>query len=186
MSNYFNHDGDISVAGDAANVSATAASVASLLPILAEATGAIGPYAVARGTTSTVAITSGANDLSAMFPVGQRVQTNTIGVIDDELQVLSVAYVNPTTTVTMTTAGVTAGIDGMRLRLTPKRVLVSATDTTATYIKFGQSTVSVSAVNGTGITRFGSPMIFTVSGQTHIAVIQAAATSVVSVTPLND
>jgi len=181
----FNHDGDIRVAGDSVNISSTASSVATALPLIAGATGSIGPYAVARASTSTVDITSGDVDLSAMFQIGQRVQTNTDGVIDDEHIVLSVAYGAPTTTVTVVGTGVTASINGMRLRLTPKRVLVTCSEALPTYIKFGRSNAVVTVANGVSISRFIS-LIFVVSADTHIAVIDAAATSVVSVTPLND
>lgn len=187
-------DNDIDIGGDSILIAATAGSTRAELPLL-DVLIPFQQYTVSRTTASTVRIASGTKDLTERFPVGTKIQTSTAGVATDDLEVQSVAFSAVGTTVTMTTPGVTAAIDGIALRKRPKRVLVTLADVVgveSTYIKFGQSTVSVSAANGTGMTRF-TPQIFTVSGQTHIAVIQvlipsAVGTeiSLVSVTPLNE
>ncbi len=75
-------------------------------------------FPVARISATTIDITSGTNDLSALFNTGRRIKTTTAGSDTDEIEVLSVAYSNPTTTVTIYSGQgdtVTAGIDGLLL-----------------------------------------------------------------------
>ncbi len=75
-------------------------------------------FPVAKASDTTIDITSGTNDLTALFNTGRRIKTTDGGVDTDEVEVLSVAYSNPTTTVTIYSAGgdtVTADIDGLLL-----------------------------------------------------------------------
>ncbi len=75
-------------------------------------------FPVAKASDTTIDITSGTNDLSSLFNTGRRIKTTTAGVDTDEIEVLSVAYANPTTTVTIYSAQgdtVTAAIDGLLL-----------------------------------------------------------------------
>ena len=75
-------------------------------------------FPVAKASDTTIDITSGTNDLSSLFNEGRRIKTTDGGVDTDELEVLSVAYSNPTTTVTIYSAQgdtVTADIDGLLL-----------------------------------------------------------------------
>jgi len=72
-------------------------------------------YTVSRLSTTVIRIASGANDESAFFKTGRRIKTTTVGVDTDFLFVDSASYSNPNTDVTVTTATVTAGIDGVQL-----------------------------------------------------------------------
>ena len=95
-------------------------------------------FPVAKASDTTIAITSGTNDLTSLFNTGRRIKTTTAGVDTDEVEVLSVAYVNPTTTVTIYSAGgdtVTAGIDGLLLHSSAALKRFAFLDTlTSTYI----------------------------------------------------
>lgn len=73
-------------------------------------------FPVAKASDTEIAITSGTNDLSSLFNTGRRIKTTDGGVDTDEVEVLSVSYSNPTTTVTIFAADgdtVTDDIDGM-------------------------------------------------------------------------
>ena len=75
-------------------------------------------FPVAKASDTTIDITSGTNDLTALFNEGRRIKTTDGGVDTDEIEVLSVSYSNPTTTVTIYSAQgdtVTDDIDGLLL-----------------------------------------------------------------------
>ncbi len=96
-------------------------------------------FPVSRPTSTTIAITSGTVDLTSLFNTGRRLRTTIAGVATEDIEVLSVAYANPTTTVTIYSAGgdtVSAGVDGLLLMSisTLKRAAFAAADNASGYI----------------------------------------------------
>lgn len=179
-------DNDIDIGGDSILIAVTAGSTSAELPLL-DVLIPFQQYTVARGTTSTVTIASGTKDLSERFPVGTKIQTSTAGVATDDLEVASVAFATSVTTVTMTTAGVTAAIDGIALRKRPKRVAVSADVTDQVSFSLTNGAGTVTLANGFNLHRNGGPLYVKSLGRTHINVIGiTGGLSGIHVTPLND
>lgn len=179
-------DDDIDVGGASILKAVTTGSTSAELPLL-DVLQTFEHFTVARGITSTVTIDSGAKDLSSRFPPGTKIQTSTAGVVDDDLEVLSAAWSADVTTVTMTTAGVTGGIDGIAIRVRPKRVLISAdvTDDISFSLTNGAGTVTLA--NGVNIQRSHGSRVYKALGRTHVNVIGiTGGVSSLHVTPLND
>lgn len=118
-------------------------------------------FTVARGSATTIEITSGSLDLTALFNVGRRIKTTTAGVDTDELEVLSSVHADPLFTVTIYSAGgdtVTAGIDGLLLHSSTTLKRFAFQDTLPTdYIVMGGLTdadmvtaLATSSTNGGG------------------------------------
>lgn len=88
-------------------------------------------FTVTRLSATEIRIASGATNMSAYFNTNRRIQTYTGATVTDQLFVASVVYSNPNTDVTIFSADgstVTAGIDGVKLHVSPTIGRLAFTD----------------------------------------------------------
>lgn len=127
-------------------------------------------FTVAQGSSTTIEITSGSLDLTALFNVGRRIKTTTAGADTDELEVLSFAPADPVSTVTIYSAGgdtVTAGIDGLLLHSSTRLKRFAFLDTlpTAYILVDGLTDADFATALATAVTNGGGTILLK-AGQT--------------------